>query len=176
MHPLASKVAVLALAASAALPLTACDVLGSGTMAGGAGQGTRPVPAGACRTSDLAFSKSAGQSADTLRIDLKNTGTGGCWLRGTLKALLEGPGDEEQAASTQVGRPTRLTLRPGGSTGFLVRFKQSTSGDAWTFTSLLIYPPHETTPSPALAVTVHGDPNDPSTITITPTGPNSSRP
>ncbi|MFF2424226.1 DUF4232 domain-containing protein [Streptomyces mirabilis] len=99
-----------------------------------------------CKTDHLALSASATGVKNQIVVNLKNTGSGKCSMRGFPGVQLVGPdglGDTgPDAARTDVSGST-VSIGPGEETRFLLHYIPSTSGSAKTYTRLSVTPPNE---------------------------------
>jgi hypothetical protein len=99
-----------------------------------------------CKTDHLALSASATGVKNQIVVNLKNTGSAKCSMRGFPGVQLVGPdglGDTgPDAARTDVSGST-VSIGPGEETRFLLHYIPSTSGSAKTYTRLSVTPPNE---------------------------------
>ncbi|QHA03532.1 DUF4232 domain-containing protein [Streptomyces broussonetiae] len=133
---------------------------GKGTAAGtgqsGTGGGGTAVGggAGACKTSWLAFSTSGAMAEGELIVNLKNTGSAACTLKGFPGADLKSK-DGTLSAKRSTVAPVAVSVKPGEETRFTLHYPRNTSGGSGeTFTSLIVTPPNETH-SHSLPVTIN---------------------
>ncbi|MFD3475148.1 DUF4232 domain-containing protein [Streptomyces sp. NPDC058695] len=137
-----------------------------GSSSGGSGTGT-----GACQTSRLAFSSSGGMAEGTLIVNLKNTGSATCTLKGFPGADLKGKDGTVSAERSKLAPPS-VSVKPGEETRFTLHYPSNDSGGSGvTFTSLVVTPPNETH-SHTLPVTINVPATDGSgpAITVDPVG------
>ncbi|WP_326686567.1 MULTISPECIES: DUF4232 domain-containing protein [unclassified Streptomyces] len=114
---------------------------GSGSE-GGSGPGAGN--AGPCKTSQLAFSTSNGMAEGTLVVNLKNTGTATCTLKGFPGADLKGEGGSLPAARRNAAAPM-VSVDSGEATHFTLNYPANDSGGSGVnMTSLVVTPPNET--------------------------------
>ncbi|MER6568373.1 DUF4232 domain-containing protein [Streptomyces sp. NPDC001093] len=136
---------------------------GGGTAAGGA--------SGACPTSHLAFSTSGGMAEGTLVVNLKNTGSATCTLKGFPGADLKSK-DGTVSAERSTVAPVAVSVKPGEETRFTLHYPPNTSGGSGeTFTGLVVTPPNETH-SRTLPVSINVPVSDGSgpAVTVDPVG------
>ncbi|QIY72877.1 DUF4232 domain-containing protein [Streptomyces sp. RLB1-33] len=99
-----------------------------------------------CKTDHLALSASATGVKDQIVVNLKNTGSSKCSMRGFPGVQLVGPdglGDTgPDAARTDVSGST-VSIGPGEETRFLLHYIPSTGSSAKTYTRLSVTPPNE---------------------------------
>ncbi|MET9595262.1 DUF4232 domain-containing protein [Streptomyces sp. NPDC006516] len=133
--------------------------------------GAPRVGDGTCRTSDLSFSSSGGMAEGEVLINLKNTGSAACSMRGFPGLDLEGKDGTVSAERSDRSAPT-VTLAPGEGTNFSLHFPPGTGdGSGVTFTSALVTPPNEThAHRMSLAVGVPVDAGTAHRITVDPVG------
>ncbi|MFF5897885.1 DUF4232 domain-containing protein [Streptomyces argenteolus] len=106
--------------------------------------GTPRVADGACRTSDLSFSSSGGMAEGEVLINLRNTGSASCSMRGFPGLDLVGKDGNVSAERSDRSAPP-VTLAPGERTNFSLHFPPGPGdGSGATFTSALVTPPNET--------------------------------
>lgn len=149
---------------------------GSGGSGAGDTQASAPAPAalsgGTCRTANLSFSSSGGMAEGEVLINLENTGTASCSMRGFPGLDLTSE-DGTVSAGRSSGRsvPT-VTLAPGEGTNFSLHFPPDVSGGSGvTFTSALVTPPDETrSHRMPLSVGIPADSGSASRITVDPVG------
>ncbi|MFH8734199.1 MULTISPECIES: DUF4232 domain-containing protein [unclassified Streptomyces] len=142
------------------------DASTGGSSNGGSGTGT-----GACQTSHLAFSSSGGMAEGTLVVNLKNTGSATCTLKGFPGADLKGKDGTVSAERSKLAPPS-VSVKPGEETRFTLHYPSNDSGGSGvTFTSLVVTPPNETH-SHTLPVTINVPATDGSgpAITVDPVG------
>ncbi|MGW6399245.1 DUF4232 domain-containing protein [Streptomyces sp. NPDC055134] len=142
------------------------DASTGGSSNGGSGTGT-----GACQTSHLAFSSSGGMAEGTLIVNLKNTGSATCTLKGFPGADLKGKDGTVSAERSKLAPPS-VSVKPGEETRFTLHYPSNDSGGSGvTFTSLVVTPPNETH-SHTLPVTINVPATDGSgpAITVDPVG------
>ncbi|MFE2965276.1 DUF4232 domain-containing protein [Streptomyces sp. NPDC059340] len=100
-----------------------------------------------CKTDHLALSASATGVKDQIVVNLKNTGSGKCSMRGFPGVQLVGPdglGDTGPDAARTDASGSTVSIGPGEETRFLLRYIPSTSGSsAKTYTRLSVTPPNE---------------------------------
>ncbi|MER5536557.1 DUF4232 domain-containing protein [Streptomyces mirabilis] len=99
-----------------------------------------------CKTDHLALSASATGAKDQIVVNLKNTGSGKCSMRGFPGVQLVGPdglGDTGPDAARTDASGSTVSIGPGEETRFLLRYIPSTSGSAKTYTRLSVTPPNE---------------------------------
>ncbi|WP_234316729.1 DUF4232 domain-containing protein [Streptomyces sp. NRRL S-15] len=153
---------------------------GGDTQASASAPGPAPasasVPAsasgGTCRTADLSFSSSGGMAEGEVLINLRNTGSASCSMRGFPGLDLKSE-DGTVSAERQSGRPApTVTLTPGQNTNFSLHFPPNTSGGSGvTFTSAVVTPPNEThSHRMPLSVSTPADSGSGPRITVTPVG------
>lgn len=141
----------------------------SGGAAGGSGQA--PSGSGPCKTSQLAFSTSNGAAEGSILVNMKNTGSAACTLKGFPGADLSG-GDGTLNASRTDLPATTVSVEPGQSTHFILNYTPNESGGSGvTFNSLVVTPPNETH-SQTLPVSVNlaVSDNEGSSVTVDPIG------
>ncbi|MGW1806822.1 DUF4232 domain-containing protein [Streptomyces sp. NPDC002078] len=194
------KLSLLAVAAVAGLSLTACQggdkgssdasdsasqgsgSQGSGSQASdgtGASSGTGTPTASrtgsamtsACTTSQLAFSTSGGMAEGTLVVNLKNTGSTACTLKGFPGADLKSKDGTVSARRSKLAAPL-VSVKPGEETRFTLHYPPNTSGGSGeTFTSLVVTPPNETHPRTLpVGINVPVSDGSGSAITVDPVG------
>ncbi|MGW0208315.1 DUF4232 domain-containing protein [Streptomyces sp. NPDC003233] len=125
----------------------------------------------ACTTSQLAFSTSGGMAEGTLVVNLKNTGTTACTLKGFPGADLKSKDGTVSARRSKLAAPL-VSVKPGEETRFTLHYPPNTSGGSGeTFTSLVVTPPNETHPR-TLPVSINVPVSDGSgsAITVDPVG------
>ncbi|MFC9941734.1 DUF4232 domain-containing protein [Streptomyces pratensis] len=148
----------------------------SGGSGAGDTQASAPAPAalsgGTCRTANLSFSSSGGMAEGEVLINLENTGSASCSMRGFPGLDLTSE-DGTVSAGRSSGRsvPT-VTLAPGEGTNFSLHFPPDVSGGSGvTFTSALVTPPDETrSHRMPLSVGIPADSGSASRITVDPVG------
>ncbi|MFF2509630.1 DUF4232 domain-containing protein [Streptomyces sp. NPDC058086] len=99
-----------------------------------------------CKTDHLALSASAAGVKDQIVVNLKNTGSSKCSMRGFPGVQLVGPdglGDTGPDAARTDASGSTVSIGPGEETRFLLRYIPSTSGSAKTYTRLSVTPPNE---------------------------------
>ncbi|KAF5995408.1 DUF4232 domain-containing protein [Streptomyces sp. WAC00263] len=99
-----------------------------------------------CKTDHLALSASATGVKNQIVVNLKNTGSGKCSMRGFPGVQLVGPdglGDTGPDAARTDASGSTVSIGPGEETRFLLRYIPSTSGSAKTYTRLSVTPPNE---------------------------------
>ncbi|MFD6996321.1 DUF4232 domain-containing protein [Streptomyces mirabilis] len=99
-----------------------------------------------CKTDHLALSASATGVKDQIVVNLKNTGSGKCSMRGFPGVQLVGPdglGDTGPDAARTDTSGSTVSIGPGEETRFLLHYIPSTSGSAKTYTRLSVTPPNE---------------------------------
>ncbi|MEU6775865.1 DUF4232 domain-containing protein [Streptomyces sp. NPDC046759] len=120
---------------------------GSGPSAGAsapAGSRTGSAMTSACTTSHLAFSTSGGMAEGTLIVNLKNTGSTACVLKGFPGADLKSKDGSVSAGRSKLAAPL-IRVKPGEETRFTLHYPPNGSGGSGeTFTSLVVTPPNET--------------------------------
>ncbi|MEV6115476.1 DUF4232 domain-containing protein [Streptomyces sp. NPDC052109] len=122
---------------------------GKGTAAGqsstGTGGGTAASGgAAACTTSHLAFSASGAMAEGELIVNLRNTGSAACTLKGFPGVDLKSKDGSVSAGRSKLAAPL-VSLKPGEETRFTLHYPRNTSGGSGeTFTSLVVTPPNET--------------------------------
>ncbi|WP_037572170.1 DUF4232 domain-containing protein [Phaeacidiphilus oryzae] len=122
---------------------------GSGAAAGNGGGGSAPAGsgqanAGICHTAQLGFSHSWGMGEGELLINLKNTSSGSCEMRGFPGVDLVGADGTVSAGRSSMAAPD-VVLQPGQETNFVLHFPpNNTGGSGVTFTKLVVTPPNET--------------------------------
>ncbi|WP_369388055.1 DUF4232 domain-containing protein [Streptomyces sp. CG1] len=136
---------------------------GGGTAAGGG--------SGACKTAHLAFSTSGGMAEGELIVNLKNTGSTSCTLKGFPGVDLR---SKDGSLSAKRGRlaAVPVSVKPGAETRFTLHYQPNNSGGTGeTFTSLVVTPPNETH-SHTLPVSINVPVSDgsASAITVDPVG------
>ncbi|MEU8693025.1 DUF4232 domain-containing protein [Streptomyces sp. NPDC048665] len=100
--------------------------------------------AGACKTSQLAFSTSGGMAEGELIVNLKNTGSATCALKGFPGADLKSKDGRISARRSSVA-PVPVRVKPGEETRFTLHYPPNNSGGTGeTFTTLVVTPPGET--------------------------------
>ncbi|WP_406101371.1 DUF4232 domain-containing protein [Streptomyces sp. NBC_01003] len=142
------------------------DASTGGSSNGGSGTGT-----GACQTSHLALSSSGGMAEGTLIVNLKNTGSATCTLKGFPGADLKSKDGTVSAERSKLAPPS-VSVKPGEETRFTLHYPSNGSGGSGvTFTSLVVTPPNETH-SHTLPVTINVPATDGSgpAITVDPVG------
>ncbi|MFI6495018.1 DUF4232 domain-containing protein [Streptomyces sp. NPDC050564] len=125
----------------------------------------------ACQTSQLAFSSSGGMAEGTLIINLKNTGSATCTLKGFPGADLKSKDGTISATRSKL-TPPRVSVKPGEETRFTLHYPSNNSGGSGvTFTSLVVTPPNETH-SHTLPVSINVPASDSTgpAITVDPVG------
>ncbi|KOV58910.1 DUF4232 domain-containing protein [Streptomyces sp. MMG1121] len=136
---------------------------GGGTAVGGG--------SGACKTSQLALSTSGGMAQGELIVNLKNTGSATCSLKGFPGADLKSKDGTISAHRSKIA-PVPVSVRPGQETRFTLHYPPNNSGGSGeTFTSLIVTPPNETH-SQTLPVTINVPVSDGTgpAITVDPVG------
>ncbi|MER7198578.1 hypothetical protein CG723_13365 [Streptomyces sp. CB01635] len=144
---------------------------GSEASTGGSSNGGSGTGTGACQTSHLAFSSSGGMAEGTLIVNLKNTGSATCTLKGFPGADLKGKDGTVSAERSKLAAPS-VSVKPGEETRFTLHYPSNDSGGSGvTFTSLVVTPPNETH-SHTLPVTINVPATDGSgpAITVDPVG------
>ncbi|MDJ1131502.1 DUF4232 domain-containing protein [Streptomyces iconiensis] len=145
---------------------------GASGSSGGAGGSDPGTPnSGSCKTSELGFSTSNGMAEGSLLVNLKNTGSATCTLKGYPGADLRGEGGSLNAERRSDTTPL-VSLTPGESTRFTLNYPPNDSGGSGvTMTSLVVTPPNETQ-SQTLPVSVNLPVSDSTTsgITVGPVG------
>ncbi|WP_432165230.1 DUF4232 domain-containing protein [Streptomyces sp. bgisy031] len=144
---------------------------GSGATAGGSSGSASGTGTGACKTSQLAFSSSGGMAEGTLIVNLKNTGSATCTLKGFPGADLKGKDGTVSAERSKLAPPT-VSVEAGEETRFTLHYPSNDSGGSGvTFTSLVVTPPDETH-SHTLPVSINVPVSDGSgpAITVDPVG------
>ncbi|MFF1398237.1 DUF4232 domain-containing protein [Streptomyces sp. NPDC058287] len=139
---------------------------GTGTAGSDAASGT-----GTCQTSQLAFSSSGGMAEGTLIVNLKNTGSATCTLKGFPGADLKGKDGTVSAERSKLAPPS-VSVKAGEETRFTLHYPSNDSGGSGvTFTSLVVTPPNETH-SHTLPVSINVPVSDGSgpAITVDPVG------
>ncbi|MFJ5034079.1 DUF4232 domain-containing protein [Streptomyces sp. NPDC088560] len=100
--------------------------------------------AGVCKTSQLAFSTSGGMAEGELIVNLKNTGSATCALKGFPGADLKSKDGRISARRSSVA-PVPVRVKPGEETRFTLHYPPNNSGGTGeTFTTLVVTPPGET--------------------------------
>ncbi|MGW1915058.1 DUF4232 domain-containing protein [Streptomyces sp. NPDC002076] len=125
----------------------------------------------ACTTSQLAFSTSGGMAEGTLVVNLKNTGSTACILKGFPGADLKSKDGTVSARRSKLAAPL-VSVKPGEDTRFTLHYPPNTSGGSGeTFTSLVVTPPNETH-SRTLPVSINVPVSDGSgsAVTVDPVG------
>ncbi|KUN01962.1 hypothetical protein AQI95_28105 [Streptomyces yokosukanensis] len=140
----------------------------SGTVGGGTAVGGG---AAVCTTSHLAFTTSGGMAEGTLVVNLKNTGSAACTLKGFPGVDLKSKDGSVSARRSKLAAPL-VGIKPGEETRFTLHYPPNNSGGSGeTFTSLVVTPPNEThsrTLSVAVNVPVSDGPT--SAVTVDPVG------
>lgn len=143
---------------------------GSGNGGGGTGGGGGGT--GSCKTDQLAFSTSNGMGEGALVVNLRNTGSAACTLKGFPGVDLQGEAGSLNADRTDAAPPS-VSVAPGESTHFTLNYPPNNSGGSGaTFSSILVTPPNETR-SQSVPVTINLPVSDGSTssrVTVTPVG------
>ncbi|MEV6054996.1 DUF4232 domain-containing protein [Streptomyces sp. NPDC052107] len=124
-----------------------------------------------CTTSQLAFSTSGGMGEGTLIVNLKNTGSATCSLKGFPGADLKSK-DGTVSAKRSTVAPVAVSVKPGEETRFTLHYPPNNSGGSGeTFTSLVVTPPNETH-SRTLTVSINVPVSDGSgpAVTVDPVG------
>ncbi|OIK08280.1 DUF4232 domain-containing protein [Streptomyces monashensis] len=120
---------------------------GTGTGTGQAGTNGGAVAgggSGACKTAQLAFSTSGGMAEGELIVNLKNTGSATCALKGFPGADLKSKDGSISARRSSVA-PVPVRVKPGEETRFTLHYPPNNSGGTGeTFTTLVVTPPGET--------------------------------
>ncbi|WP_433449101.1 DUF4232 domain-containing protein [Streptomyces sp. CA-142005] len=192
------KLSLLAVTAVAGLSLTACQ--GGDTSSSDAGDSSSPssristsqgsdgsgasggkgaptasrtggAMASACTTSQLAFSTSGGMAEGTLIVNLKNTGSATCSLKGFPGADLKSKDGTVSAQRSKLAAPL-VSVKPGEETRFTLHYPPNNSGGSGeTFTGLVVTPPNETH-SRTLPVSINVPVSDGSgpAVTVDPVG------
>ncbi|MEV6295485.1 DUF4232 domain-containing protein [Streptomyces sp. NPDC051896] len=127
--------------------------------------------ASACTTSQLAFSTSGGMAEGTLIVNLKNTGSATCSLKGFPGADLKSKDGTVSAQRSKLAAPL-VSVKPGEETRFTLHYPPNNSGGSGeTFTGLVVTPPNETH-SRALPVSINVPVSDGSgpAVTVDPVG------
>ena len=125
----------------------------------------------ACTTSQLALSTSGGMAEGTLVVNLKNTGSTACALKGFPGADLKSKDGTVSARRSKLAAPL-VSVKPGEETRFALHYPPNTSGGSGeTFTSLVVTPPNETH-SRTLPVSINVPVSDGSgsAVTVDPVG------
>lgn len=131
---------------------------GGGTAMGGG--------SGACKTSQLGFTTSGAMAEGELIVNLKNTGSAPCTLKGFPGADLKSKDGTLSAKRTSVA-PVPVRVKPGEETRFTLHYPPNNSGGTGeTFTTLVVTPPNETH-SHSLPVTINVPVTDSTTAAIT---------
>ena len=192
------KLSMLAVTAVAGLSLTACQ--GGDTSSSAAGDSSSPssqsstsqgsdgsgasggkgaptasrtggTMASACTTSQLAFSTTGGMAEGTLIVNLKNTGSATCSLKGFPGADLKSKDGTVSAQRSKLAAPL-VSVKPGEETRFTLHYPPNNSGGSGeTFTGLVVTPPNETH-SRTLPVSINVPVSDGSgrAVTVDPVG------
>jgi hypothetical protein len=150
---------------------------GSGTgAAAGNGGGSAPAGsgqanAGICHTAQLGFSHSWGMGEGELLINLKNTSSGSCEMRGFPGVDLVGADGTVSAGRSSMAAPD-VVLQPGQETNFVLHFPpNNTGGSGVTFTKLVVTPPNETNShTMAVGINVPADGNASPKVYVDPVG------
>ncbi|MEU9480087.1 DUF4232 domain-containing protein [Streptomyces sp. NPDC048191] len=141
---------------------------GKGTATGRSGTGGG---SGACTTSQLAMSTSGGMAEGTLIVNMKNTGSAACTLKGFPGADLKSKDGSVSAKRSKLAAPL-VGVKPGEEARFTLHYPPNTSGGSGeTFTGLVVTPPDETH-SRTLPVSINVPVSDGSgpAITVDPVG------
>ncbi|UNZ17525.1 DUF4232 domain-containing protein [Streptomyces sp. 891-h] len=110
---------------------------------GGSGAGT--PESNSCKTSGLAFSTSHGMAEGTLLVNLRNSGSAACTLKGFPGVDLRGEAGSLHATRNNNFTPSTVTLQPGETTRFTLSYPPNNSGGSGVnITSLVVTPPNET--------------------------------
>jgi hypothetical protein len=144
---------------------------GSDARAGGSSGAASGTGTGTCQTSELAFSSSGGMAEGTLIVNLKNTGSATCTLKGFPGADLKGKDGGVSAERSKLAPPS-VSVKAGEETRFTLHYPSNDSGGSGvTFTSLVVTPPNETH-SHTLPVSINVPVSDGSgpAITVDPVG------
>ncbi|MFB8271779.1 DUF4232 domain-containing protein [Streptomyces sp. NPDC055955] len=144
---------------------------GAGATAAGSSGAASETGTGACKTSQLAFSSSGGMAEGTLIVNLKNTGSATCTLKGFPGADLKGKDGTVSAERSKLAPPA-VSVEAGEETRFTLHYPSNDSGGSGvTFTSLVVTPPDETH-SHTLPVSINVPVSDGSgpAITVDPVG------
>lgn len=116
----------------------------TGASTGGSSASPANAGSGVCRTSQLAFSSSGGMGQGTLIVNLKNTGSATCTLKGFPGADLKSKDGTVSATRSKRAAPS-VSVKPGEETRFTLHYPSNDSGGSGvTFTSLVVTPPNET--------------------------------
>ncbi|MFE4675795.1 DUF4232 domain-containing protein [Streptomyces sp. NPDC056723] len=144
---------------------------GSDASTGGSSGAASGTGTGTCQTSQLAFSSSGGMAEGTLIVNLKNTGSATCTLKGFPGADLKGKDGTVSAERSKLAPPS-VSVKAGEETRFTLHYPSNDSGGSGvTFTSLVVTPPNETH-SHTLPVSINVPVSDGSgtAITVDPVG------
>ncbi|EST21307.1 DUF4232 domain-containing protein [Streptomyces roseochromogenus] len=115
---------------------------GTGTGTGTGQSGTSG--SGACKTAQLAFSTSGGMAEGELIVNLKNTGSTACTLKGFPGVDLKSKDGSLSAKRSKLAAAP-VSVKPGAETRFTLHYPPNHSGGTGeTFTSLVVTPPNET--------------------------------
>ncbi|MEV3928915.1 MULTISPECIES: DUF4232 domain-containing protein [unclassified Streptomyces] len=158
---------------------------GSGSPSGSPGGGTQasasaspsdsasgPSSGDTCRTADLSFSSSGGMAEGEVLINLRNTGSSSCSMRGFPGLDLSGKDGTVSAARNTDRKAPTVTLAPGDKTNFSLNFPPNTTGGSGvTFTSAVVTSPNEThSHRMPLSVGIPADSGSAPRITVNPVG------
>lgn len=138
---------------------------------GSSGGSAAGAVTGACQTSRLAFSTSGGMGEGTLIVNLKNTGSAVCTLKGFPGVDLKSKYGTISANRSSL-TPPRVSVKPGEETRFTLHFPPNNSGGSGvTFTSLVVTPPNEThSHTLPVSINVAASDNTGPAITVDPVG------
>ncbi|MFD8001799.1 DUF4232 domain-containing protein [Streptomyces mirabilis] len=130
-----------------------------------------------CKTDHLALSASATGVKDQIVVNLKNTGSGKCSMRGFPGVQLVGPdglGDTGPDAARTDTSGSTVSIGPGEETRFLLHYIPSTGGSAKTYTRLSVTPPNEKVSEivnlNGLAITIAASSGDAPDVYVDPIG------
>ncbi|MFF2732591.1 DUF4232 domain-containing protein [Streptomyces sp. NPDC058008] len=132
----------------------------------------RPPSGDTCRTADLSFSSSGGMAEGEVLINLRNSGSTACSMRGFPGLDLKGEAGTVSAGRSNGRSAPTVRLAPGEGTNFSLHFPPDTGGGSGAvFTSALVTPPNETrSHRMSLSVGVPADPGSAARITVDPVG------
>ncbi|WP_329457468.1 DUF4232 domain-containing protein [Streptomyces sp. NBC_01497] len=99
-----------------------------------------------CDADHLALSASSAMAENEIVVNMKNTGSSTCGMRGFPGVQLVGPdglGDTGPDAARTDATGAGVTIAPGEETRFLLHWIPDTSGSGKTYTRLDVTPPDE---------------------------------
>ncbi|WP_307805462.1 DUF4232 domain-containing protein [Streptomyces spirodelae] len=125
-------------------PASSQDSGGNSASGGKGGSGGGAPESSSCKTAGLAFSTSHGMAEGTLLVNLRNSGSAACTLKGFPGVDLQGEAGSLHATRNNL-TPSTVNLQPGETTRFTLNYpRNDTGGSGVDITSLVVTPPNET--------------------------------